>query len=86
MLTEPGWPEARSAYGTYKEADDPRIKEYRQWWRNNPLNNVWTPKPQLWRRFEREASGMTPEQAAFGGANVTVEDLKRCVATFGVPS
>jgi hypothetical protein len=83
VLTEPSaGDEQREAYGPMRVASkDPRVARYREWWRANPLNNLFPfPKPSLWRRFNAEVvEGKTPEEASLSGANVTLDDLKRCV-------
>jgi hypothetical protein len=79
--TEPsaGDPE-RDAYGPYRVAgDDPTIRGFRAWWLSNPLNNLWTKKPNLWRTYQAELAGADPAEAVKSGANVKLADLVTCV-------
>ena len=55
------------------------MPEYREWWKNNPLNNLrGAAKTALWRRFEAEVvEGKSPLEAAQGPYTTTLDDLRR---------
>lgn len=81
--TEPGFGDDRDAWGPSRvAAKDPLVPAYREWWKNNPLNNLRASgKANLWRRFQAEVvEGKTPLQAAQGPHTTTLADLKRCAA------
>jgi hypothetical protein len=78
--TEPGLPDNREAWGPYRVAkNNPLVPEYREWWKNNPLNNLrGAAKTALWRRFEAEVvEGKSPLEAAQGPYTTTLDDLRR---------
>lgn len=76
--TEPSGTDDRDEYDPYRtRAGKLWVSAYRQWWLNNPLNNLWNPKPSLWNRFQKEMEGADPAQATVSGANLTLDDLKR---------
>ncbi|GBF89096.1 hypothetical protein Rsub_01813 [Raphidocelis subcapitata] len=77
--TEPGAPDGREAWDPFRVArNNPQVEAYREWWRNNPLNNLRSgPKANLWRRFQAEVvEGKTPLEASQGPHTMTLEDLK----------
>jgi hypothetical protein len=58
--------------------DQPTVEAFREFWKSNPRNNLWTTKGSLWPRFQKEVlQGQSPEQASISGANVTLLDLER---------
>jgi hypothetical protein len=78
VLTEPGLPDAREAWGPFRVAKgNPLVPEYREWWKANPLNNLrGAAKASLWRRFQAEVvDGKTPLEASQGPYTRTLEDL-----------
>lgn len=75
--TEPSAGDAyRASFEPYRvEGKNPVVKGFRQWWLQNPLNNLWTKKPNLWRTYQAEQAGLSPAEAVKSGANVRLEDL-----------
>lgn len=66
----------RKAYGPGRVAGfNPAVHAFREWWLQNPLNNLWTKKPNLWRTFAEEQAGVDPAEAVKSGANVKLADL-----------
>lgn len=66
----------RDAYEPYRvEGRNPAVKGFREWWLKNPLNNLWTKKPNLWRTYQAEQAGQDPAEAVKSGANVKLSDL-----------
>jgi hypothetical protein len=66
----------RNAFEPYRvAAHNPVVKGFREWWLKNPLNNLWTKKPNLWRTYQAEQAGLDPAEAVKGGANVKLSDL-----------
>jgi hypothetical protein len=66
----------RDAFEPYRtEGKNPVVKGFRQWWLQNPLNNLWTKKPNLWRTYQAEQAGLDPAQAVKSGANLKLADI-----------
>jgi hypothetical protein len=80
VYTEAGVSDGREAWGPGRVASkNPDVPAYREWWKNNPLNNLRSGrKANLWNRFQAEVvEGKTPLEAAQGMHTMTLEDLKQ---------
>jgi hypothetical protein len=67
----------REAYEPYRVGGSKReVHLFRQWWLNNPLNNLWgSNKPNQWQTFKKVQAGVLHTEAVKGGANVKLEDI-----------
>lgn len=66
----------RDAFEPYRVGgSNPLVSGFRQWWLKNPLNNLWTKKPNLWRTYQAEQAGVDPREAVKSGANVKLADI-----------
>jgi len=75
--TEPSAGDAyREAFEPYRVGgNNPVIHGFREWWLKNPLNNLWTKKPNLWRTYQAEQAGLDPSEAVKSGANIKLADI-----------
>lgn len=66
----------RRSYEPYRVAGaKPEVHAFRHWWLNNPINNLWTKKPNQWATFKKLQTGVPLEEAVKGGAHVMLEDI-----------
>jgi hypothetical protein len=67
----------REAYEPYRVGGGKtEVHLFRQWWLNNPLNNLWgSNKPNQWETFKKVQAGVPHAEAVKGGANVKLEDI-----------
>lgn len=67
---------AKEAYEPYRVGgDNPGVHAFRKWWLNNPINNLWTKKPNQWATFQKVQAGKPLEEAVRGNAHVQLKDI-----------